>query len=159
MPKYDDAAFTSLKDSMRIDRDALDEELIRQSSHFYHASEGCVYATSRRDGVKHDLEVLVAELDKDVRDAMVTNGDKVTEALVKAQIVREQDYHRQHQVYLDACLVADRWEALRNAYRQRADMLKSLVTLLQAGYFGDVTGSAERRAARGRFDDRRGTAD
>jgi hypothetical protein len=153
--RYDAEAYDALTKSLRIDRDSLDEEAVRQPNDYFHASEGHVQALSRRDKLKHDLEVTVAELDKDVRDAMVAEGEKVTEAQVKAQITREQDYHRAQRNYLDACLEADRWEALRNAYRQRADMLKSLVQLYQSSYFGEVAGSAERREARGRFDDRR----
>ncbi len=152
MPKYDQKFYDELRDGMRINRNALDEEAITQPNSFFHASEGCVLAESRRDKKKHDLEVIVAELDKDVRDSMTAEGEKITEALVKAQIAREQDFHRAHEEYLDACLEADLWEALRNAYRQRADMLKSLITLYQSGYFGEVTGAPERREARSRFD-------
>lgn len=154
--KYDEDAYDRLQGELRIDRDALDEESVRQPNSFFHASEGHAYALSRRDKSKQSLEVTVAELDRDVRDAMVTEGEKVTEALVKAQIIREQDYHRAHGIYLDACLEADRWEALRNAYRQRADALRGLIQLYQSGYFGEVTGAGERREARSRLDDRRG---
>jgi hypothetical protein len=153
--KYSNDTYETLKEGLRIDRDRLDEELIVQPHNFYHVSEGHVQALSRRDKLKHDLDVTVAELDKDVRDAMVAENEKVTEAQVKAQITREQDYHRAQRSYLDACLEADRWEALKNAYRQRADMLKSLIQLVQSSYFGEVTGSSERREARSRFDERR----
>ena len=153
--KYDEDDYKALQVGLKIDRDALDEESIVQPNNFYHASEGHVTALSRRDRLKHDLEVTVAELDKDVREAMVSEGEKVTEAQVKAQITREGDYHKAQRSYLNACLEADRWEALRNAYRQRADMLKGLIQLYQAGYFGEVVGSAERRDARSRFDDKR----
>jgi len=153
--KYDTVAYEKLKQDLRIDRDALDEECITQPHSYFHASEAHVLALSRRDQLKHGLEVTVAELDKDIRDAMAANGEKMTEALVKAQITREQDYQRAHQNYLNSCLEADKWEALKNAYRGRADMLKSLVGLFQSGYFGEVTGSAERREARERVSNKR----
>ncbi len=155
MPKYDQAFYDKLSADIKINRDALDEEAVRQPNSFFHAAEGCVLAQSRRDKKKHELDVAVAELDKDVRDSMVTEGEKITEALVKAQIAREPDFHKAHKGYLDACLEADLWEALRNAYRQRAEMLRSLIQLYQAGYFGEVTGASERREARVRFDERR----
>ena len=152
MPRYDTDDYDQLKTSMKIERDMLDEEIISQPSSFFHASEGCALASSRRDMLKHKLEVTVAELDKDVRDAMTTEGEKITEAQVKAQVAREPDFHAAYKKYLTACLEADRWEALRNAYRQRADMLRSLVQLHQVGYFGEITGSSQRRDARERLD-------
>ena len=156
MSKRDDRDLDQLKSELLIERDSLDEEAIRQPNSYFHVSENFVFAAARRDKAKHDLEVVVAELDRDVRDAMQTDGDKITEALVKAQITREQDYQRAYGAYLDSCLEADRWEALRNAYRQRAEMLKGLIQLYQSNYFGEVTGAAERSAARGRFNERRG---
>lgn len=153
--KYDTADYEALKKGLLIDRNALDEEAIVQPNNFYHASEGHVAAKSRRDKKQHDLEVTIAELDKDVRDAMISEREKVTEAQVKAQITRERDYHAAQKAVLEASFEADKWDALKNAYRQRADMLKGLIQLFQAGYFGEVTGSAERREARGRFDEKR----
>lgn len=153
--KYSEDDYEALQKGLKINRDELDAESISQPNNFFHASQGHVFAISRRDKLKHDLEVAVATLDKEVREAMVADGEKVTEAQVKAQITREQDYHRAQHKYLDACLEADTWEALRNAYRQRADMIKGLIQLHQAGYFGEVTGSSERREARSRFDERR----
>lgn len=150
--KYDADTYEDLQSRIKIDRGMLDEEVIAQASNYFHVSEGYAMAVSRRDAQKHNLEVQVAELDRDVRDSMVSEGEKVTEALVKAQITREPDFHRSHSAYLSACLEADRWEALRNAYRQRADMLKSLVQLHQSGYFGEVTGAAERQDAISRRD-------
>ncbi len=154
--KYDDETFQSLKDDLKIDRDALDTESIEQPSRFFHASEGHVFAISRRDHQKQKLEIEIAELDKDVRDAMVAEGEKITEMQVKHQITREQDYQRAYSVYLNACLEADKWEALKNAYRQRADMLKGLIQLHQSGYFGEVTGAAERKDSRSAFNAKRG---
>lgn len=153
--QYDNETYRQLRDGLKIDRDVLDEEVISQPNEYFHASEGHVLAAARRDRKKHDLEVEVAKLDKDVRDFMAVSGERATEASVKAQINREPDFHRAHTAYLEACLEADRWEAMRNAYRQRADMLRSLVQLHQTGYFGEVTGASERRYSRERFDERR----
>lgn len=155
MPRYNSDEYIDLQQDLRIDKDDLDVEAIIQPSRFHHAGEGHAYAVSRRDKAKHDLEVTTAVLDKDVRDQMSSDGEKITEALVKAQVVREQEYQRAYREYLAACLDADRWEALKNAYRHRADMVKGLIQLYQIGYFGEVTGAAERRDARNRFDDRR----
>lgn len=153
---YDADDYKDLRDGLRIDRNSLDEECITQPHSFFHACEGFVLSSALRDKRKYDLEVVVADLDKDVREAMAAEGERITEALVKAQIFREQDHHRAQINYLSACREAERWEALKNAYRQRADMLRSLVQLHQSGYFGEITGASERRDARTRFDEKRG---
>lgn len=152
---YDRQDFIDLQKGLKINRFALDEEAITQPNNFFHVSEGKVIAISRRDQAKHDLEVVTAELDKDVRDQMQSDGEKITEALVKAQVIREKKYQDAYRSYLSSCFSADRWEALQNAYRQRADMLKGLIQLHQSGYYGEITGATERREARARFDDRR----
>ena len=153
--KYDQTAYDHLVKELNIERNALDEEAVVQPNNSFHASEGHVYAIARRDAAKHDMDIRLAELDRDVRDSMVAEDGKITEALVKAQISREPDYDRVHRTYLAACLEAGRWEALKYAYRQRGDMIKGLIQLHQSGYFGEVTGAAERRGAIERVGERR----
>jgi hypothetical protein len=153
--KYDEEALQDLQEGLRIDRDRLDEENISQPNGYFHASEGYAFAVSRRDKKKHDLEVTIAELDKEIRDSCAVNGDKITEAGVEKEIKREQKYHRAVQEHLNAALIANRWEALKEAYKQRSYVFGNLATLHASGYFGEVTGSGERRNARERFDRKR----
>lgn len=114
---YDDETYRDLRAGIKINRMKLDEEVIAQPNAFFHASEGATLASARRDKAKYDLEVAIAELDKDVRDSMIADGEKVTETQVKAQITREHDYHRAHQKLLDADLAVGKWQALQHAYR------------------------------------------
>lgn len=152
MIAYDEEAYETLRAGIRIDRDILGDELIRNAQDFHHAGEGFAMATGRRDQAKSKLEKTMAEVDNDIRDNAAAEDEKLTEALIKQRVTKDQDYQRAMKVYLSACLEADRWEILRNSYRQRAEMLKALVQLHMAGYFGEVTGSAERREALHRYD-------
>ena len=152
--EYDEQTYNELSKKIRINRDFLDAEIIEQPNLFFHASEGFVHAVAKRDKSNHSLEVEIAELDKDIREQMIADGERVTEDKVAQQIKREQDYHRFYKEHLDASLVANRWSSLKESYRQRADMLKSLVQLHISGYFGEVTGSAERKGAHDRFNQR-----
>jgi hypothetical protein len=147
--------FDFLQKQIQINRDQLDEELIRQPHNFFHVAEGYVKAVSRRDKLKHDLERTIAQLDLDVREAALAENEKATDKSVTAQIQREQDYHRAVTAHLAACHEAAKWEALRESYRQRGYVLKDLVALYMTGYFGEMTGAEERRGARERFDERR----
>ncbi len=153
--KYDEKAYDQLRVGLAIDKASLDEEAIRQPNDFFHASEGYAIAVSRRDGRKHELEITIAQIDRDIRDNADSEGEKLTEALIRNRVTSDSEHQRAYHEYLDACLVADRWQALQNAYRQRADMLRSLIQMYLTGHFGEVTGSAERTGARERFNEGR----
>jgi hypothetical protein len=153
--RYNDEDYNELKRDLSINRDLLDEEVIKQPNGFFHASEGFSFAAARRDKKKYDVDLLASRLDRDIRDEASSEGYKITEAQIKHRITSEAEYDRVYQDYLDLSLLADRWEHLKNAYRMRADMLRALVQLHQTGYFGEVTGSAERRSAKDRYSERR----
>lgn len=145
--KYDDETYTELKDGLKIDRDNLDTELIQQANSFFHASEGAAFAESIKDKKKLDIDKVFAELDRDIRDSMISDGERVTEDKVKQEINREPDYLTALSAHNYSSREYRKWESLKNAYRMRAEMLKSLVTLYNANYYGEVTGVAERNAS------------
>ena len=148
--RYDEETYNELLRDLAIDKHRLDDETIRQPGLFFHASEGCAFAMARRDKKERDLKITMAELDRGIRDNAQSDGVKITEAYVNQQILREDDYSAAHSAFLDARLEADKWEALKNSFRQRADMLRALVQLYSTNYFGEVTGSSDRAAARQR---------
>jgi hypothetical protein len=43
--------------------------------------------------------------------------------------------------------LADKFEAIKEAYKQRAYMLREVATLRATDYFGEIVGSSERRNA------------
>jgi hypothetical protein len=151
---YDEEAYNELRRGLRINKNQLDEEAINQPNNYFHACEGYAFAVSVRDKKEHSLEVLTAELDREVRDVALRDRYKITDKATAQQITREPDYQLARKDWLDSCLMAARWDALRNSYRQRADMLRGLIQLHQTGYFGEVTGASERSDARQRFIER-----
>jgi hypothetical protein len=149
--KYDDETYKLLSDGLAIDRDILDIELIQQANSFFHASEGAAFAQSIRDKKKLALDKVVAELDNDIRDNMTSDGEKVTEGKVTQQINREQDYLSASMDHNKSIHNLKNWEALKDAYRMRADMLKALVSLNNSNFYGEVTGAGERQISRERL--------
>jgi hypothetical protein len=130
--------------------DDLDTELIRQAQLYGHVGTLYAFAVATRDKKKHDLEVLEAKLDRDVRDQLESDGERVTENKVEAAIKLEPSHQRAYGEYLDARHYADEWEALKDAYRQRSYMLREIVNLRVTDYFGEAVGSSERKEARDR---------
>jgi hypothetical protein len=153
--EYDDAAFAELSSKLRINRDMIDEELIAQAQHFWHVAQAHELAVSVADRKKHDFEILEAELDKEIREDMVANEEKVTEKLIEAAAKRDQSYQRAARLYLSAKRDAGRWSALRDSFRQRRDMLLEISRRSQQRFYDEVSGSGETRDARSRFERRR----
>jgi len=149
----DEDSLTSLRNELAIaagSAEDLDTELIRQAQLYGHVGTLYAFAVATRDKKKHDLEVLEAQLDRDVRDQLATDNEKVTENKVEAGIKLEPSHQRAYRDYLDACRLTAEWEALKDAYKQRSYMLREIVNLRVTDYFGEAVGSSERRDARGR---------
>lgn len=114
---------------LAIDRDDLDECLVRQPELLYHASEQLVLAIDLRDAIKIELEEAEAEVDNKIRATAEKNGDKVTEPFVKKQIAGDPRIHKLNQELLDAKKQVGLWEAMKDAYKQRSYAMSSLVDL------------------------------
>jgi len=158
MLKPDEDALDQVKDYLKIrasDPVELDNELVWQAQTFGHVGVLFAMATAEKDKKKHDLDVLEAQLDRDIRDQLVTNGERVTEDKVKAGIKLEQVHQRAYDDYLQARFMADKWEAVKEAYKQRAYMLREIATLRSTDYFGEAVGAGERQEARQRSFKRR----
>jgi|SRR6185312_678220 len=147
--------FKVLRSELQINRDRLDEELVAHPHNFWHVGEAHARAIDVRDTAKFMLERTAAELDKDIRDNAVADGEKITEPQVKAQLIREPDYHKAQRDYLAACLDADRWKALLESYRQRGDVLRGMIQLANMRNYSDSFAPTERRDARERVGERR----
>lgn len=152
---YTDKEYQQISSQIKINRDSLDEEAINQPNLFFHASEAFALAVSVKDAKKQQLELTEAQLDKDIREEAAADEKKVTEPWVKQEIIRSQKYQRAAKEHIEATLTSNRWSALKEAYKQRADMLKVLQNLYCTGHFGEITGISERKEARERFDNKR----
>ncbi len=153
--KYDNHDYIELRKGLKIDPDDLDLDIITQAQQAYHAGEGFAIAVSVRDKKKFDLKVEEAKVSKDIREQMSADGERITEALVDAAIQRDQDYQRAYIAFLDSSKTADEWQALRESYRDRRDMLKELNARQRARMYDDVADASERKEARERFDRKR----
>lgn len=147
--------FKILRSELQINRDMLDEELVKHPHNFWHVGEAHARAIDAKDTAKFALERVAAELDKDIRDNAIADGEKITEVQVKAQLIREPEYHRAQRTYLTACLDADRWKALLEAYRQRGDVLRGMIQLANMRNYSDSFATTDRRDARERITERR----
>ena len=131
------------KKYLRIDKLSLDEELVQQPALFYDISEAYVALAAIRDGLKEQLATVDARLDTAVRVRLEKTG-KVTEAMVKNAIQLDDLHIAASDDYNRAKQAADEMSSLKEAFHQRAYMLRELCGLFTANYFerNSVSGSA-----------------
>jgi len=137
--KYDDDALAMLERQLVIDKDQLDEELVKHSQHFYHVTEGCAYANAVRDKRQMDLDVVQGQIDGDIRDNAEVEDVRLSEAQIKAMIHTDTRYRVARLEYIESKHFAARWDALKQSYRKRAEQLRDLVDLARMNYYGEIS--------------------
>jgi hypothetical protein len=141
---YDKAAYNRLSDLLKIDPEYLDEDICMHADSYFHASEGAVYHKAVRDKAKHDLELEMATLDRDIRDAAAANEEKLTEPGIKMQTLREPDYQRALDKHLRASHEAAKWDALQESFKQRSYMLGHLNDINNRRMYNETGGISNR---------------
>lgn len=132
------------RSKLKIDREALDDELIMQPQLVFEVGRACALALSLRDQDKSDLKRLLVSTAAGLRAAgsaaTVANAEAVTDAAyMSAEAgLRIRDKR------------LDEWEALKEAVKAKGYALRELVELHATGHFetGTVRSTADR--ARGR---------
>lgn len=133
---------------LRIDKNVLDDALLEQPDIFYRVSTASALATSRRDAAKRELEEVTAKLTTEAwADARRADDKKITKGEIESEVLLDPDVKDAQKDLTEWTLLAARWSALVESFKQRSKVLPELVALYLAGYFGERTGSKERRGA------------
>jgi len=121
---------------IEIDQDALDVEWLEQPKKMFKYAR--LYADAKRkvDYAKEKIEVVKAQLDKEMRkDPDKFELEKTTDAVVANAIVRSQRYIDANGEYIEAKFDADLIRAALQGMEQRKDALENLVRLFGQQYF------------------------
>lgn len=121
------------KGYLKIDKEALDNELVEQPMLFYKISQAFVMAAAQRDLLKEKLTETDAVLDTEVREAL--GDEKYTEAVVKNEVTKDKKHKAAFNDWLRAKTDADLFLALKESFSSRAYMLRDLCALYSANYF------------------------
>lgn len=135
-----------LQEMLKIDKNDLDEEIVRQPEIYYQVAQQCSEKQSQRDYAYDDIKRAYAEISLEVREDFEREGRKSTEALVEATVRADPGYIKAQEQHAKLRLEADKYAALQEAFSQRAYMLRELVKLYVSGYFMDSSVNA------GKFD-------
>jgi hypothetical protein len=114
---------------LAIDKDDLDQCLVRQPELYYHVADAYSQAVAERDATKFDIEVAEAEEAQAIRNQAAKNEEKVTESSVKEQLVLSPRLQKLRRTQAAQKEAAEAWMALMDAYKQRSYMLREMVPM------------------------------
>jgi hypothetical protein len=124
-----------LRTKLRLDRNALDDEVEQQAEIFGEVGEAAAYAKSAVDSLEEELKELEATLDSEAREDAEANDDRITENAIKARVAGDASRKVMVIKLLGARDLQRRLDALTTAFRQRSYMLRDMVDLNLAGYY------------------------
>jgi hypothetical protein len=130
---------TELRGALQIDRDSLDEEMLRQPFLYLRVSEEYVLAASQRDAAKEELARTDAQLAAVYRKKAAKAAERTSEQKIGDLVIQDDAHISAHEAFADAKRRADTLYALKESYDQRGKMLRELGSLYVSGYFDRVT--------------------
>lgn len=134
-----------LEGCLSIDRNRLEQACVGQPDYIHQVADEVALVRSRRDAKKKELDEKEAALYVEIRHRASVHEDRITEAEVKAQMTLDRERRRLSNELMRCNELLARWEALKEAFSQRSYMLKELVSLYLARYYGDPARGAEYR--------------
>ncbi len=120
---------------LSIDKNNLDKMLIEHPVWFGHIAEQLALAVSKRDRIKDEVELVRAQVDKQVRTTAADEAKKITETQVLSAVEIHVEFRSIREQYLDQRLLTDQWFGLKEAFVQRSYMLKELIHLYLSEYW------------------------
>lgn len=148
-----------MQEWLKIDRDQLDEELIRQPEMFFRVSRELADAINDRDTIKDALNRIEAKLSDQIREEKRTAEEKFTVGEIADAVKRHEKYRSKQEAYRIASQKVDLIAALKEAFAQRSYVLKELASLWVSNYFQETSarGGDAKKVEEAKYRERRKT--
>jgi len=119
----------------KFSAETLDEDIMKQPALYAYYAEKAVEAEHKRDLAEIRLREVGAERALAIRKKLAKKGEKVTEGLINNKLVTDKEYRKAQKEYLEAKAKADKAKVVKEAFKQRRDMIDALVRLfmIQSG--------------------------
>ena len=128
----------NFKEALKIDQHHLDAEWMRQPSLYQEWAEELAHAVATKDRAKERVELVKAELDKEIRgDPEAFEIAKTTETVIQATIIQQPEYKKVYHEYLEAKEDAAVLDGAVQALEHKRKALEKLVELYMAGYWAE----------------------
>lgn len=127
--------FADYRAALLIDKNDLDEAMVRQPVLYSEVSEAQVLAAAQRDTAKQRLEATDARLADNIRRAWSKEGERFAEARVGDAVLQEAEHVAALAEYSRCARRASYLGSLVSSFEQRGKMLRELAGLFMSGYF------------------------
>ena len=124
---------------MKIDKNSLDVICQQHPEIFYQVSQKFVEALDEKDSLKCLLAKTEAGESLDIRINLDRKGEKATEGKINQLLQDSVNYQMAQVAYLKAKNKMEMWEAIKDSFLQRAQMIKILCDLHGQGYFSTAS--------------------
>jgi hypothetical protein len=127
------------EDDLRIDKDSLEECLVKQPELYAKWSTIWADATQERDQSKERLNIVRADLDMKIRKSWDILGfdKKPTDMAINTWICAHNDYRKANFELIQKTHAVNVLEAAKWAFQHRKDALDNLVKLYLNNYYSD----------------------
>lgn len=141
VPESDLKTFIDI-DRLKADLDFTETNIslamTRQASLFAHYSTLAHQAQFQADRADQQVDLIEAQLDQKYRDAFVTAGQKITENMIKAAIIKDDKYQKAMLRKNEAKAIAEMVKSAADSFRHRRDMLIQVGADLRQQAQGEV---------------------
>lgn len=114
---------------LQVDLEDLNKAVSEQAGLYYYYAMKWAKATSKVLARKADLELYEAKKKRELRKQLADNGRKVTEATIEELVLSDEEYKKLLDAYLEAKDEEAFWQVVKESFKQRKDMIESLVNL------------------------------
>jgi hypothetical protein len=128
-------------EDLKTDFQRLDENWRDQAPNYIYWSEKWVNAVTRRDRAKEGLDVVKAELDREIRSR--EHKTKLTEAALSAMIITHENYRAAFELLMKATEEANLLASVKTAFEHKKTSLEHQSRLWIAGYWAEPNVSGE----------------
>ena len=127
--------YRQLRGALIIDKDRLEEAVLRQPDLFFQVAEQYSLAVSRRDAARDNLSRMDAEIARNIRADLAKRNEKDTASVVTDLIILDARHIQAAEQFAKLKQASDEWGTLKESYEQRMRMLRELVSLYSTGYW------------------------
>ena len=126
------------KKDIEINDNNLKEEWERQAGLYLYYSLQLSDAEAEKNKAKEDVDVVMAQLDREIREKPKTfEIEKITEGVVKSTILLQEEYTNAQDSYVKKIYNVSILQGVIRAFDHKKKALENLVTLHMAGYHAE----------------------
>lgn len=146
-PTFEPEKYEFLKNRVRVDLMAIDEELMEMPTLLQEAGELTAQAYAISNDCKDKIDEILSITADRLRRIPTESGKSRSEAMIGSEVFAERDVVGARMAYNNAKLDAGLWQSVQEALRKKADLIYTATELIKVGFISKDHILAERRAA------------